>query len=133
CRHISLSYYQQPAEEFIDPRGGHSNEPFLKIRALFLGIPLIYYLHACDLDLDLKSLSLNLMPPCDSCLHPHARDLESLLTISPSIYALPLDRFNNVVSFEEELAHQKLRKTLTHALELSSCIYLDDRAWGLEF
>nr|GEY13568.1 hypothetical protein [Tanacetum cinerariifolium] len=31
---------------------------------------------------------------------------------------------------EEELVHQRLRKTLTHVLELSSCIYLDDRAWG---
>nr|GEV69845.1 putative ribonuclease H-like domain-containing protein [Tanacetum cinerariifolium] len=60
-------------------------------------------------------------------------DLKSLLTISPSIYAVPLDGFNNVVSFEEELAHQRLRKTLTHVLELSSCIYLDDRAWGLDF
>nr|GEV51910.1 hypothetical protein [Tanacetum cinerariifolium] len=37
--------------------------------------------------------------------------------------------FNNDVSFEEELVHQRLRKTLTHVLELSSCIYLDDRAW----
>nr|GFA98262.1 hypothetical protein [Tanacetum cinerariifolium] len=64
------------------------------------------------------------------CHHSHARDLESLLIISPSIYALPLDRFNNVVSFEEELVYQRLRKTLTHVLELSSCIYLDDRAWG---
>nr|GFA60260.1 integrase, catalytic region, zinc finger, CCHC-type, peptidase aspartic, catalytic [Tanacetum cinerariifolium] len=62
------------------------------------------------------------------CRHPHARDLESLLTISPSIYGLPLDRFHNVVSFEEELVYQRLRKTLTHVLELSSCIYLDDRA-----
>nr|GEZ88797.1 hypothetical protein [Tanacetum cinerariifolium] len=57
------------------------------------------------------------------------QDLESLLTISPSIYALPLDRFDNNVSFEEELAHQRLRKTLTHVLELSLRIYLDDRAW----
>nr|GEY72515.1 hypothetical protein [Tanacetum cinerariifolium] len=55
--------------------------------------------------------------------------LESLLTISPSIYALPLDRFDNNVFFEEELVYQRLRKTLTHVLELSSCIYLDDRAW----
>nr|GEU30981.1 putative reverse transcriptase domain-containing protein [Tanacetum cinerariifolium] len=57
------------------------------------------------------------------------RDIESLLTISPLIYALPLDRFDNNVSFEEELVYQRLRKTLTHVLELSSCIYLDDRAW----
>nr|GEY09314.1 putative ribonuclease H-like domain-containing protein [Tanacetum cinerariifolium] len=28
----------------------------------------------------------------------------------------------------EEVVHQRLRKTLTHVLELSSCIYLDDRA-----
>nr|GEW65152.1 NAC domain-containing protein [Tanacetum cinerariifolium] len=40
------------------------------------------------------------------------------------------DRFDNNVSFEEEVVHQRLRKTLTHVLELSSCIYLDDRAWG---
>nr|GFA73068.1 hypothetical protein [Tanacetum cinerariifolium] len=39
--------------------------------------------------------------------------------------------FDNNVSFEEEVVHQKLRKTLTHVLELSSCIYLDDRAWGV--
>nr|GEV70610.1 reverse transcriptase [Tanacetum cinerariifolium] len=31
----------------------------------------------------------------------------------------------------EELVHQRLRKTLTHVLELSSCVYLDDRAWGV--
>nr|GFA46350.1 hypothetical protein [Tanacetum cinerariifolium] len=37
---------------------------------------------------------------------------------------------DNNVSFEEELVHQRLRKTLTHVLELSSCIYLDDRARG---
>nr|GEV74228.1 ribonuclease H-like domain-containing protein [Tanacetum cinerariifolium] len=37
--------------------------------------------------------------------------------------------FNNDVSFKEELVHQILRKTLIHVLELSSCIYLDDRAW----
>nr|GEV30391.1 hypothetical protein [Tanacetum cinerariifolium] len=58
-------------------------------------------------------------------------NLESLLTISPSIYALPLDRFDNNVSFEEELVHQRLRKTLTRVLEISSCIYLDDRAWEI--
>nr|GEX17493.1 hypothetical protein [Tanacetum cinerariifolium] len=62
------------------------------------------------------------------CCHPHARDLESLLTISPSTYALPPNNKN--ISFEEELVYQRLRKTLTHVLELSSCIYLDDRAWG---
>nr|GFA91951.1 retrovirus-related Pol polyprotein from transposon TNT 1-94 [Tanacetum cinerariifolium] len=39
--------------------------------------------------------------------------------------------FDNNVSFEEELVHQRLRKTLTHVLELSSCVYLDDRAWGV--
>nr|GEY65799.1 ribonuclease H-like domain-containing protein [Tanacetum cinerariifolium] len=64
------------------------------------------------------------------CHHPHAHDLESLLTISPSKYALLLDRFDNNVSFEEEVVHQRLRKTLTHVLKLSSCIYLDDRALG---
>nr|GEU63711.1 hypothetical protein [Tanacetum cinerariifolium] len=42
--------------------------------------------------------------------------------------SLSHDRFNNNVSFEEELVYQRLRKTLTHVLELSSCIYLDDRA-----
>nr|GEW59477.1 hypothetical protein [Tanacetum cinerariifolium] len=36
--------------------------------------------------------------------------------------------FDSNVSFEEELVYQRLRKTLTHVLELSSCIYLDDRA-----
>nr|GEX58068.1 E-beta-farnesene synthase [Tanacetum cinerariifolium] len=65
----------------------------------------------------------------ESFVGGRARDLESLLTISPSIYALPLDRFDNNVSFEEEVVHQRLRKTLTHVLELSSCIYLDDQAW----
>nr|GEY68521.1 hypothetical protein [Tanacetum cinerariifolium] len=38
-------------------------------------------------------------------------------------------RFDKDVSFEEEVVHQRLRKTLAHVLELSSCIYLDDRAW----
>nr|GEX04769.1 hypothetical protein [Tanacetum cinerariifolium] len=36
-------------------------------------------------------------------------------------------RFDKNVSFEEEVVHQRLRKTLTHVLELSSCVYLDDR------
>nr|GEY06337.1 integrase, catalytic region, zinc finger, CCHC-type, peptidase aspartic, catalytic [Tanacetum cinerariifolium] len=40
-------------------------------------------------------------------------------------------RFDNNVSFEEEVVYQRLWKTLTHVLELSSCIYLDDRAWGV--
>nr|GEW28239.1 putative zinc finger, CCHC-type [Tanacetum cinerariifolium] len=40
-------------------------------------------------------------------------------------------RFDNNVSFEEEVVYQRLPKTLTHVLELSSCIYLDDRAWGV--
>nr|GEX62988.1 hypothetical protein [Tanacetum cinerariifolium] len=44
--------------------------------------------------------------------------------------SIVIQRFNNDVSFEEELVHQRLRKTLTHVLEFSSCIYLDDRAWG---
>nr|GEV71671.1 hypothetical protein [Tanacetum cinerariifolium] len=39
-----------------------------------------------------------------------------------------LTMFDNNVSLEEELVYQRLRKTLTHVLELSSCIYLDDRA-----
>nr|GEY20472.1 reverse transcriptase domain-containing protein [Tanacetum cinerariifolium] len=39
--------------------------------------------------------------------------------------------FDNNVSFEEEVVYQRLRKTLTLVLELSSCIYLDDRAWGV--
>nr|GEU32913.1 hypothetical protein [Tanacetum cinerariifolium] len=42
--------------------------------------------------------------------------------------SLSYDRFNNDVSFEKELVHQRLQKTLTYVLELSSCIYLDDRA-----
>nr|GEW46576.1 hypothetical protein [Tanacetum cinerariifolium] len=109
-------------------RGGHSNEPFLKLGALLLGIPLSDHLHACDLG----SRSLYLYPLCGLvilCHHPHAYDLESLLTISPSTYALPLDRFDNNVSLEEEVVYHRLRKTLTHVLELSSCVYLDDRAW----
>nr|GEX35881.1 hypothetical protein [Tanacetum cinerariifolium] len=85
------------------------------------------------------SLASLYLYPCISCRlvilchHPHAQDLESLLTISPSTYALSFDRFDKNVSFEEEVVHQRLRKTLTHVLELSSCVYLDDRAWGLEF
>nr|GEW91449.1 ribonuclease H-like domain-containing protein [Tanacetum cinerariifolium] len=43
--------------------------------------------------------------------------------------AFDVNRFNNDVSFKEELVHQRLQKTLTHVLELSSCIYFDDRAW----
>nr|GFA26519.1 hypothetical protein [Tanacetum cinerariifolium] len=46
-----------------------------------------------------------------------------------SLAKLMVNEFNNDVSFEEELIHQRLQKTLTHVLELSSCIYLDDRAW----
>nr|GEY90221.1 reverse transcriptase domain-containing protein [Tanacetum cinerariifolium] len=65
------------------------------------------------------------------CHDPHAHDLESFLTISPSTYALSFDRFTKNVSFEEEVVHQRLRKTLTHVLELSSCVYLDVRAWGV--
>nr|GEU70557.1 retrovirus-related Pol polyprotein from transposon TNT 1-94 [Tanacetum cinerariifolium] len=42
------------------------------------------------------------------CHHPHAHDLESLLTISPSTYALPLDRFDNNVSLEEEVTFLNL-------------------------
>nr|GEV86983.1 hypothetical protein [Tanacetum cinerariifolium] len=81
----------------------------------------------------IRSLSLKHYPICRLailCLHPHAHDLESFLTISPSIYALLLDRFDNDVSFEEDVVYQRLQKTLTHVLELSSCINLDDRAWG---
>nr|GEY15136.1 hypothetical protein [Tanacetum cinerariifolium] len=81
----------------------------------------------------LGSRSLHHYPLCHLailCHHPRAHDLESLLTISPSTYAILLDKFDNNVSFEEEVVHQRLRKTLTHVLELSSCIYLDDRAWG---
>nr|GFA56568.1 hypothetical protein [Tanacetum cinerariifolium] len=48
---------------------------------------------------------------------------------APFINPEPVDRFDNNISFEEEVEHQRLRKTLTHVLELSSCIYLDDRAW----
>nr|GEV33643.1 hypothetical protein [Tanacetum cinerariifolium] len=56
-----------------------------------------------------------------------------LVAYSDSDYAgASLDRkFDNNVSFEEEVVYQRLRKTLTHVLELSSCIYLDDRAWGV--
>nr|GEW50499.1 serine/threonine protein kinase SRPK1 [Tanacetum cinerariifolium] len=111
-------------------RGGHSNEPFLKLGALLLGILLIDHLHACNLG----SRSLYHYPLCRLaflCHHPHAHDLESLLTISPSTYALSLDRFNKNVSFEEEVVYQRLRKTLTYVLELSSCVYLDDRACGV--
>nr|GFA26146.1 hypothetical protein [Tanacetum cinerariifolium] len=82
---------------------------------------------------DLRPRSLNHYPLCRLailCHQPHAHDLESLLTISPSTYALLLDRFYNNVSFEEEVVHQRLWKTLTHVLDLSSCIYLDDRALG---
>nr|GFA09511.1 ribonuclease H-like domain-containing protein [Tanacetum cinerariifolium] len=43
----------------------------------------------------------------------------------PNIYHVDDD-----ISFEEEVVHQRLWKTLTHVLELSSCIYLDDQAWG---
>nr|GEW25293.1 putative ribonuclease H-like domain-containing protein [Tanacetum cinerariifolium] len=101
--------------------------------------PKVSHLHAVKIILversyafcDLEYRSLNHYPLCRLailCYHPHAHDLESLLTISPSTYALQLDRFDNNVSFEEEVVHQILLKTLTHILELSSCIYLDDRA-----
>nr|GEU71895.1 hypothetical protein [Tanacetum cinerariifolium] len=45
--------------------------------------------------------------------------------------SLEIYHFDNDISFEEEVVHQRLQKTLTHVLELSSCIYLDDRAWGV--
>nr|GEY12489.1 hypothetical protein [Tanacetum cinerariifolium] len=48
--------------------------------------------------------SLNHYPLCHLailCHHPHAHDLKSLLTISPSTYALLLDRLDNNVSFKE--------------------------------
>nr|GEX82324.1 hypothetical protein [Tanacetum cinerariifolium] len=41
-----------------------------------------------------------------------------------------IHHFDNNVSFKEVLVHQRLRKTLTHVLELSSCVYLDDQACG---
>nr|GEW86016.1 hypothetical protein [Tanacetum cinerariifolium] len=47
------------------------------------------------------------------------------------VKCMKIYHFDNNVSFEEELVHQKLRKTLTHVLELSSCVYLDDRVWGV--
>nr|GEX29373.1 hypothetical protein [Tanacetum cinerariifolium] len=50
---------------------------------------------------------------------------QRILRLEEEIYHI-----DNDISFEEEVVHQRLRKTLTHVLELSSCIYLDDRAWG---
>nr|GEW52755.1 hypothetical protein [Tanacetum cinerariifolium] len=47
------------------------------------------------------------------------------------VKCMKIYHFDNNVSFEEELVHQRLRKTLTHVLELSSCVYLDDRAYGV--
>nr|GEX57182.1 hypothetical protein [Tanacetum cinerariifolium] len=47
------------------------------------------------------------------------------------VVTVKIYHFDNDISFEEEVVHQRLRKTLTHVLELSSCIYLDDRAWGV--
>nr|GFA06920.1 putative reverse transcriptase domain-containing protein [Tanacetum cinerariifolium] len=47
--------------------------------------------------------------------------------------SLSHDRFNNNVSFEEELVYQILWKTLTHVLELSSCIILMIEHEVLEF
>nr|GEV89141.1 hypothetical protein [Tanacetum cinerariifolium] len=40
-------------------------------------------------------------------------------------------RFEGMITINNEVVHQRLQKTLTHVLELSSCIYLDDRAWGV--
>nr|GEV45845.1 alpha/beta hydrolases superfamily protein [Tanacetum cinerariifolium] len=114
-------------------KGGHSTVTFLESWSLVF-VNFFERSFACC---DLGSRSLYHYPLCRLailCHHPHAHDLESLLTISPSTYALQLDRFDNNVSFEEEVVHQRLRKTLIHVLELSLCIYLDDRAWGgLEF
>ncbi|GJY64148.1 retrovirus-related pol polyprotein from transposon TNT 1-94 [Tanacetum coccineum] len=53
-------------------------------------------------------------------------------TLSKGVVLDPLERYIFVIvrqscrkcSFEEVLVHQRLRKTLTHVLELSSCIYL---------
>nr|GEY75466.1 hypothetical protein [Tanacetum cinerariifolium] len=108
-------------------KGGHSNEPFSKLGALFLEIPFSDHLHAVILDLDLYIIILYAaLRSCVSTLMLEI--LKALLTISPSTYDLSLD---NNISFEEELVDQRMRKTLTHVLELSSCIYLDDRAWGV--
>nr|GEY60112.1 hypothetical protein [Tanacetum cinerariifolium] len=41
---------------------------------------------------------------------------------------LRLQDIEDMLLLLEELVHQRLRKTLTYVLELSSCIYLDDRA-----
>nr|GFB17315.1 hypothetical protein [Tanacetum cinerariifolium]GFB25673.1 hypothetical protein [Tanacetum cinerariifolium] len=97
---------------------------------MFMGISLRVRMHAVILDLDLDIIILYVtLRSCVTTLM--LKILKDLLTISPSICTLPLDRFDNNVSFEEEVVHHRLRKTLTHVLELSSCVYLDDRAWGV--
>nr|GEV31151.1 hypothetical protein [Tanacetum cinerariifolium] len=40
-------------------------------------------------------------------------------------------RKRHVETIGGEVVYQRLRNTLTHVLELSSCIYLGDRAWGV--
>nr|GFB10847.1 reverse transcriptase domain-containing protein [Tanacetum cinerariifolium] len=53
---VKVGKFYFPADfvvlDFIDDPGGHSNEPFWNLGALFLGIHLRDYLHAVILDLD---------------------------------------------------------------------------------
>nr|GEV58079.1 hypothetical protein [Tanacetum cinerariifolium] len=54
----------------------------------------------------------------------------SSLNDNKTYFRISFDKFDNE-DYTEEVVHQRLRKTLTHVLELSSCVYLDDRAWGV--
>nr|GEU90017.1 hypothetical protein [Tanacetum cinerariifolium] len=123
---ISKDFSVEQGREIVEQHPAH----FEETRALYESL---YQSLAIEVE-KVNSVNRNHYPLCHLailCHHPHAYDLESYLTISPSTYALLLDGFDNDVSFEEEVIHQRLRKTLTHVLELSSCIYLDDRPWGV--
>nr|GEX39428.1 hypothetical protein [Tanacetum cinerariifolium] len=58
-------------------------------------------------------------------LDPYDDDMYECHDMSDKIQAI----YDNL-DIKEEVVHQRLWKTLTHVLELSSYIYLDDRAWG---
>nr|GEZ16652.1 reverse transcriptase domain-containing protein [Tanacetum cinerariifolium] len=50
---------------------------------------------------------------------------------TPSTKPIVLNSSPTLTPYGDNLVYQRLRKTLTHVLELSSCIYLDDRARAL--
>nr|GEY10385.1 retrovirus-related Pol polyprotein from transposon TNT 1-94 [Tanacetum cinerariifolium] len=61
---------------------------------------------------------------------PQTRSMTRMVKEQGGLHQINDEDFHTF-SFEEEVIHQRLWQTLTYVLELSSCIYLDDRAWGV--